>query len=162
MSNIEELQARITAALDRVQAGVDNLPAGDAGEADALRAQLEEERTVSAQHEERLRVLKEKQIQELEAVTAGAQDTRAKAEALDLELQRLRETSAALRASNAALRDANAAGLADAELINSGLTAELEALRAERAADIAETSAILAALAPVLKGSDDSKEAENA
>lgn len=160
MSNIEDLQARITAALDRAAQGVDALSAGSGGDTAALQAQLDEEKTVNAQLEERLRSVNEKHRAEVETMRADMQDTRAKVDALDLELQRLRQANSELRESNAALRDANAAGVGDAHLINKSMMAELEALRAARAADVAEASAILSALTPVLAQANVTHEGE--
>ncbi|CUH89725.1 hypothetical protein PH5382_03676 [Phaeobacter sp. CECT 5382] len=69
---------------------------------------------------------------------------------LDTELQQLRLANEQLRSSNAALRDANAEGLADADLINAALQAEIEALRAAQASDQAQVNAVLAKLEPLL------------
>jgi chromosome segregation ATPase len=154
MSNIEDLQARITAALDRASAGIEAISSTGGGEGGDLQAQLEEEKTVSAQLEERLRAIKEKHASELASAQSETQDTRAKVDALDLELQRLRQSNQQLREANAALREANEAGVGDPHLINKAMLAELEALRAARATDVAEASAILSALAPVLNGTN--------
>ncbi len=165
MSNIEDLQARITAALERLAKGVDRLDPGSGGDVAALEAQLEEERVASAQLQERLRALKEKQAAELKAAEAQTQETRARIDALDVELQRLRKSNTALREANAALREANEAGVADPGLINKSMLAELEAMRAARSADVAEASAILSALAPLLEDAgapQDEEEAANA
>lgn len=151
MSDIEELQQRISAAMERVAGGLENLGKADTSEADALKQALEEERTVSAQLEERLRALKDRQAQELATAQAQAAESGEKVAALDLELQRLRGANDKLREANAALREANAAGLGDATLINGGLQAEVDALKAARAADMAEANAILTALTPLLQ-----------
>ena len=66
-------------------------------------------------------------------------------------MQQLREVNEKLRESNVALRDANAEGLADAELINASLMAEVEALRAGREADAAEMGAVLTQLDAILE-----------
>ena len=50
----------------------------------------------------------------------------------------------------AALIDANAEGVGEPHLINRAMLAELEGLRAARATDVAESSAILAALVPLI------------
>lgn len=153
MSNIEDLQARITAALDRASAGLERMGgAGPLGDVAALEAQLAEERTVNAQLEQRLATLRDRQAEELSIARSEMKDTRTKVDALDLELQRLRQANALLRESNAALREANEAGVGDAQLINQAMLAELEALRAARAAEVAEASAILSALTPMLDG----------
>ncbi len=69
---------------------------------------------------------------------------------LDSELQSLRASNDRLRESNAALRAANAEGVGDPALINSGLEAEVQGLRAARATDQAEVNAVLARLEPLL------------
>lgn len=69
---------------------------------------------------------------------------------LDAELQQLRLANEQLRSSNAALRSANAEGLADADLINTALQAEIDGLRAAQASDQAQVNAVLAKLEPLL------------
>ncbi|MEM7318471.1 MAG: hypothetical protein AAF408_05550 [Pseudomonadota bacterium] len=86
MSQIEELQSRITAAIDRISAGVEVLAvpqmietpglSGNSAETpDGLQAALDEERMVNAQLEERLKTLKSRHRAELdEARQNGALD----------------------------------------------------------------------------------------
>lgn len=143
MSEIEQLNQRISAAMDRVAYGLTQLGGADAGAADALRAQLDEEKTVTAQLQERVHALKSKQETELAEI-------RGKVDTLDLELQKLRQTNDKLREANEALRDANAAGVGEPHLINASVLAELESLRAARDAERAEADTILSALAPAL------------
>lgn len=162
MSNIEDLQARITTALERLARGVDNLDTNSGADLVALEAQLDEERTVTAQLEERLRTVKEKHATELQTVRAQSGEMRDKVAALDLELQRLRKANDALREANAALREANEAGVGDPDLINRSMLAELEALRAARSADVAEATAILSALTPILNAGDAPRDKEEA
>ncbi len=69
---------------------------------------------------------------------------------LDADMQRLRKSNDQLREAVIALRDANAAGVGDADLINTALQAELEGLRAIRASDVTEAGAVLARLEPLL------------
>ena len=47
--------------------------------------------------------------------------------------------------------EANAKGLPDADMVNSAMVAELEGLRAQRAAERAEIDEVLATLEPLLK-----------
>lgn len=158
MSNIDDLQGRIAGALARIESVAST--AFDVRDRNAeMQAALEEEKTVTAQVEERLRRLKERQTEELAQATAQMQEIRTRVEALDQELQRMQKANAALREANAALRAANQEGVGDPHLINASMLAELEALRAARAADIAETSAILSAMAPVLRGDEESADA---
>lgn len=167
MSEIDGLQSRIMAAMDRIGQGVEAMaaapPAIDEAAVDAVRSELEEERVVTAQLEERIKKLKAAHAAELDAAQAAA-DTSSmleRVEALDLELQRLRKANDQLRESNAALRAANEAGVGEPHLINSAMLAELEALRAARAADVAEASAIINDLVPLLDKSRDAADAED-
>jgi uncharacterized protein (DUF885 family) len=70
---------------------------------------------------------------------------------LETALDRLRQANEALRDNNAALRAALADGVADADMINDALQAELEALSAQQAADAAEVEAILTELKPIVQ-----------
>lgn len=149
MSEIEEFQSRIMAALDRVAHGVDSLGAGDS---EALRQALEEEQEANAQLNERVRDLGERQDRALEALEAKAQQAAKRMEAIDLELQRLRRANTQLSEACDALRAANAEGVGDPHLINKAMMAELEALRAMRQAERAEADEIIAALTPLLGG----------
>lgn len=168
MSEIEALQGRIMAAMDRIGQGIEELSSAPAEvDADAVaevRAELEEEKLVTAQLEERIKKLKAAHAEELAAaqaaVPAGADAD--KLAALDTELQRLRKANEQLRASNAALREANEAGVGEPHLINSAMLAELEGLRAARASDVAEASAIMDQLVPLLDKARDLPEGEEA
>lgn len=164
MSNIDDLQRRITAALDRIGQGLESLTAGDSGadsaELDALRQSLEEEKLANAQLEERLKALKRKQQAQQDAAEhaeAGRAETVRK---LDAELQSLKKANHQLRENNKALREANASGVAEPHLINKAMLAELEGLRATRAAEKAEVDAVMADLSRVIDGAagaDDAK-----
>lgn len=179
MTQIDELQHRITAALDRVAQGVVRLeeraaeaasavptaPEIDPEEVAKLREALEEEKLANAQLEERVRKLHETHRQELEAAKAEAAAT-APAEAasievakLDLDLQRLRQSNEMLRATNEELRKALAENVGEPHLINKAMLAELEGLRAARSVDVAETRAIVETLTPLLEAAADTEEA---
>jgi hypothetical protein len=163
MQEIGELEQRITAALERISKGVDRLaqlprapvpqppvpqaptaPVADA----ALRAQLEEEKSLTAQLQERLRSLKERDSKSdlQEKVDKLTQQL----DVQGLELQRMRRTTATLRDQLAALRAAQTAGVTEPQLINKAMAAELDALRALRLTEVAEMDDILAALEPHL------------
>ena len=172
MSDIEALQGRIMAAMDRISQGVEALSAApaeaDTTEIDALRGALEEEKLVTAQLEERIKKLKAAHAEELAAAQTAAPASAAavsadedRLAALDTELQRLRKANEQLRASNAALREANEAGVGEPHLINSAMLAELEGLRAVRSADVAEASAIMDQLVPLLDKARDLPEGED-
>ncbi|MEO0391336.1 MAG: hypothetical protein AAF218_10420 [Pseudomonadota bacterium] len=142
MGDIDEMQRRLSAAMDRVARALEAAPSNTGAETAALTAELEEERLANAQLQERVTALKSRADL---AVTLEERFA-----ALDADLQRLRAANDGLRRSNETLRAANADGLADAEAINSGLQAELTALRAQHAADRSEGAAILAAMTAVL------------
>jgi hypothetical protein len=170
MQDITELEKRITVALERIGKGVDRLaaqpkansvpasavpasaaPAATAPAApvaEALRAQLEEEKSLTAQLQARLRAAKEREAKGdlQEKLDRMTQELDVKG----LELQRMRRVNASLREQLEALRTAQAAGVTDASLINKAMLTELEALRATRLTEIAEMDDILAALEPHL------------
>lgn len=164
MQGITELEKRITAALERIGKGVDRLsaqprpaatptptagPTTAAAPADAaLRAQLEEEKSLTAQLQARLRAAKEREAKGdlQEKVDRLTQELDVKG----LELQRMRRVNATLREQLEALRTAAASGVTEPHLINKAMTAELDALRAARLTEIAEMDEILAALEPHL------------
>jgi len=162
MSNIEELQRRITAALDRVAVGLENVSAAPAGADPEMLQALEDERTANAQLTERVRALKTKSDAEMAGLSTQVEESNARMAQLDVELQRVRRANAALSDACTALRDANAEGVGDAHLINKTMLVELEALRAARAADVAETSAILAALTPLVDAAAPKEESPDA
>lgn len=150
MSDIDELQRRITAAMDRVASGLDQLGSGNAGSSTELEQALEDEKLVNAQLTERVRVLKQRQDTELGEAKAASEGATARMAQLDQELQRVRKVNDELRNSNQALRDANENGVGEPHLINKAMMAELESLRATRALDVAETDAIIDALTPLV------------
>lgn len=154
MSEIDELEARVSAALARIGQAVESLgdqaatppiPAPDPEEVTELRAQLEAERSARTRSEEAAQAERARR-----AALQQESDDRSMAFAeLDAALQRLRRAAEQLRENNDALRAANARALGDAAAIDAGLRAELEALRAEREAETAEVRAILAVLGPL-------------
>ncbi len=202
MAQIEELQARITRALDKIGTGLDSWepaavnaelmamraqteksmaeaeqaraelfdlkaaieaapepepapvpepePQADPEEMAQLREALEDEKLANAQLEERLRTLGERQNSETASLREQVAAQRDGLSQLDAELQRLRNSNEALRDTVAALRQANAQGVGDAQLINTAMQHELESLHAARAAEAAETRAVLDALTPLL------------
>ncbi len=157
MKDIDELQRRITAAMDRVAQGLEkigNAPAEDPQTAQAL----EDERTANAQLTDRVRMLrnrleneKAKSENEMAALRKQVEDNLAQVTQLDIELQRVRRTNTQLSDNCEALRKANLEGVGNAQLINTAMLTELESLRAARAADVAEASAIVAVLTPLIE-----------
>ena len=165
MSDIVELERRLTAAMDRIARGVDGI--GGTGGADpeevtALKQALEDEKLVTAQLEERVRKLHEREEETTAAPRDELETTRTALAGLDAELQRLRKASDQLRDNLGKLREANAAGVAEPHLINKSMLAELELLRTARAADMAEADAIMAAIDPLLTEAPNQEEGEDA
>jgi hypothetical protein len=77
-----------------------------------------------------------------------------RAEVLMRENQRLRNANAELRTSLQVLTDAAGEVMLPASDFERALRAQVEALRAERAAEVAELDGILAELKPLIAGAD--------
>ncbi|WP_095589823.1 hypothetical protein [Actibacterium ureilyticum] len=153
MSDIQDFEQRINAALERIRQAAETLGAGvpsgaqiDPDELATLREALDTERSANAQLEDRVRAIRERQENQVTQLELRVSKLTARADSADQELARLRIVNARLRENNAALRAANAEGLGDAGLINDGVAAELEAMRALRDGDRAELDAIIGEL----------------
>ncbi|MCR8547276.1 hypothetical protein M4578_05515 [Salipiger sp. P9] len=185
MTQIDELQSRITRALDRIAQGVEHLstlpppapeaapetepveavevaavPDAEAAEEIArLRMALDEEKMANAQLEERVKLLHARLEGQGGAEPAPEPDAalreqiaaqRESMAELDTELQRMRLSNEMLRRTNEDMRAALEANIGEPHLVNKAMLAELESLRAARAAEEAEMRAVLGALEPVL------------
>ena len=161
MNDINVLDGRIRAALERVRVGVDATsravaavpsdspkPGADAA---GLQARLDEEKTVNAQLEERVRALKERQDEKLSGLEAQTASQHAQLAEYDRQMQRLQQANAELRAVAAEMREALMQNVAEPELVNRAAVAELDALRAVQAADRAEVDVVMAQLAPLVE-----------
>lgn len=165
MSELPQLETRITAALERIRSGLDGMAAPAAvpdatpqvdttalsAQVDELTAKLDEEKTANAQLEERVKLLKERQDGKLAELESNVDAGRARSSRMDRELQRLRQVNAELRDINSQLREALSEGVSEPHLVNKAMLAELEALRATRSADAAEMDAILQELTPIIE-----------
>lgn len=149
MDQIEDLQGRIVSAMQRIGAGLETLGRHQHAEPDLAEA-LEEERLANAQLQERILSLKSRHAEELEVLKSEIAQQSEVTLRLDSELNALRAANKQLRDSNATLREANAEGVGQPDLINASMLAELDALRADRAAETAEAGAILSRLQPLL------------
>ncbi|MGL5012017.1 MAG: hypothetical protein ACRC6I_19275 [Paracoccaceae bacterium] len=178
MQEIAELERRITAALERIGVGLDRVmtapPPAPAvpttGSEALLRAELDEERMLNAQLQERIKVVTAREAAAREAKPVEPKPVhvpvaQAQLEAridkmtrqLDvqgLELQRMRKVTVQLREQLARLREAAEAGTTEPHLINKAMMAELDALRAARASEVAEMDEILAELSPLIGGGE--------
>lgn len=166
MTDLVELERRITAALDRIARRADMSQAAPlvvesaatAAESDddagatlaALRAELSTEQTTNAQLTERVQQLKQRQDNTISQLERSMARLTEQLDLQSLELLRLKKANAKLVAANAALRDNQAAGYPEGQVMNRSLSAELEALHAERRVEIAEMEEILAELKPLI------------
>lgn len=163
MQQIAELERRITAALERIGRGVETLSlsavahqgdaagGGDAAEIARLAEALEEERMANAQLNERLRVVREKDSGVQASLAAKLATSESQLEAYGGELTRLRRTVIQLNGELGKLREAAVSGVAEPQLINRAMLAELEAMRGSRASEAAELADIVAALNPLIE-----------
>lgn len=180
MEEIDEFERRISFALARIDRGVvalkahapavspmavqpvaevvsggpDNpvwaeFVAQDKAELARLREALDSERAEKAQLADRVRALREKQENTLSAMEKRLVHATQAMESAQAENARLKRANIDLTEANRALVDAGT-DLAP-HLVNSALQAELEALRAERALEVAELDAILAGLEPLIE-----------
>ncbi len=147
MDQLEELERRISVALDRISASSTMLGANDGSMAEALEA----ERNANAQLEERVKAIKERQETMVASLEAEVTDLKAALSARDSEMQRVRAVNAQLRKHTEALREANKSGLSDAHLINKAMMAEMDALRASADSTRAELDEILGTIEPMLE-----------
>lgn len=154
MSDIAELERRITAALERIGASVDGMGAvggdADGNEADALREALEAEKVANAQLEERVSAIKEKQETTIKDMETRIETLTKDASKHEADAKKLLHVNAQLRESNDALRESNESGVGDAHLINKAMQTDLEALKVTRKADLAELETIMAELKPLI------------
>jgi DNA repair exonuclease SbcCD ATPase subunit len=158
MSDISELESRITAALDRIAWSVENgldqpantptavpapAPSGDGDLAEELEIERATNQKLSAASAENMA-----QIERLEVRVSRLAD---KLEQTETENKRLENVIETLSQNNDALREANAAYQGDADSADAGAKAQLDHLRALRDADRGELDDIMAELAPIVK-----------
>ncbi|ABN76710.1 hypothetical protein [Cereibacter sphaeroides] len=148
MQEMVELERRLTAALERIGAGIDAIPVMPAE--NPLQAELDEERMVNAQLSERLKAVKEREGVKIAQLEEQVEALTRQLDAQGMELQRMKKTTGQLREALRSLREATAEGVADSELVNRSMVVELEALRAARATEAAEVEEVLSALEPLI------------
>jgi hypothetical protein len=166
MDDIAELERRISAALARIGQGVEALgtaaaPLAETGpvatladgvaeaEIARLNEALDDERMLTAQLNERLRALRDKDASGKMALQAENDRLTKLLDVQGLEMQRLKKTVASLREQMRVLTEAQMAGQIEPHLINRAMLTELEALRALRSAETAELDELIAALDPL-------------
>ncbi|MGB3179718.1 MAG: hypothetical protein WBC68_09510 [Albidovulum sp.] len=158
MTDITDLERRISAALERIGVGLDTLGASDPGaaltgasnEAAELHDALEAERAANAQLTERVRAIKDKQEQMVSALESKVARLTEQLDTAAVEIQRQKQLNSELAETTRALSEAAEAGVTEPDLINRSMLTELEALRAARAAEMAEMEDILSELKPLI------------
>jgi uncharacterized protein (DUF885 family) len=161
MQDLTELERRITAALQRIGAGIEAMapaaavplaavPLADDPEVARLREALEAEKMLTAQLQERLRALKDRGGSDQTELEAKVDRMTRQLDVQGLEVKRMRKTVIALRENLRALRQAQSDGVADPEALNRAMAVELESVRVSRLAEIAEMDEILAELDPLI------------
>lgn len=176
MTDIAEYERRIAFALARIERSIAALPASgavvpvmapqdaaalpvaanpagpDRTEASAelteLRAALATAQEEKAKLSERVQAIRDKQETTLAAMERQLLQALQTAEAAQAESARLRHANADLVAANRALLEAS--GDPAPHLVNGAMQAELDAMRAARAVELAEIDEILHSLAPLI------------
>jgi len=152
MSNIEELERRISVAFDRIGQAVDRfVPAAPGIDTAALQDALQAEQATNAELTERLRVMTLRGESDAAEATEKVGRLVRALDAQGIELQRLKNTVIQLRESLRALREAQTGAVADPHLLNTAMLVELEALHATRLTEMAQMEEILAELHPLIE-----------
>ncbi|MFN7596580.1 MAG: hypothetical protein ACK5PT_07500 [Cereibacter sp.] len=152
MSNIEELERRISVAFDRIGQAVDRfVPAAPGIDTAALQDALQAEQATNAELTERLRVMTLRGESDAAEATEKVGRLVRALDAQGIELQRLKNTVIQLRESLRALREAQTGAVADPHLLNTAMLVELEALQATRLTEMAQIEEILAELHPLIE-----------
>ena len=173
MSDISDLEQRLTVALRRISIATESLPKAaaigdeplssgptaatsenlDAVELANIKSKLTSATTKIIDQDEKIIGLSQELglAHENQSLSMSAGDTPSSllvdvVSALEVELSQLTQSNTQLRQANQGLRDANSKGLGDAGLINSGLQSEIDSLNAERTADKAQLHVLLTAL----------------
>ncbi len=147
MTDVTELERRITAALDRISQSAETLSAGSSESSPDLLEDLEIERATNA----RLAEAGQQNLARIERLETRLARLNDRLEFVEIENKRLQAVADTMRDANVAMREAYTSGAADPEAFNLALQAENDALRAARAADLAEMDEILGDLAPLVK-----------
>ncbi len=170
MDDIPELERRISAALARIEAGLEHAKvaattqeaetvarlADGVAEAEIARLNeaLDEEKILSAQLQERLRAVKDRDAAGRDELQAENEKLRRQVDVQGLELQRLKKTVASLREELRTVTDAVAEGQIEPHLLNKAMVTELEALRALRSAEAAQIDDLISALEPLVPNTE--------
>ncbi|MCL1628173.1 MULTISPECIES: hypothetical protein [Roseinatronobacter] len=159
MTDIKEMETRLSRALDRISTAAGKLaapvaaaPVPPAEEADTarLRAELEGERAKTAQLTERVNAVRQRQDSSVASMERRLARMTEQLDLQSLEMLRLKKANSKLIEANRQLREGVEAQVIEPSAINRSLVAELEALRAERASELAEMEDVLGELKPLM------------
>ena len=151
MSDIKDLERRISVAFDRIGQAVDGfVPAAFGTGTAELQDALRTEQATNAELTERLRVMTLRGESDAAEATEKVGRLVRALDAQGIELQRLKNTVIQLRESLRALREAQTGAVADPHLLNTAMLVELEALHATRLTEMAQMEEILAELHPLI------------
>lgn len=177
MQDFEEQERRLMAALGRLGSAMERLTeaptAAQTEAADTLDSAaeveiarlsqlLESARADKAALEARVEQAGARQAETLVTLQERSAGLAAQVEAQSADLQKLRQVNIQLREALRGLRGALSAGVADAQLINEALLAEVEEMRAARQVETNEIDALLRAVEPLVAPAAETKEADNA
>ncbi len=159
MASTVDIEHRIKSALERIDTASQALAlaarnndkkAHEDTSDDRTKAPLAEALHRNAQLQEHVKTLKAQLDKTLIARDQQSDVLRDKLADLVSESARLKDANKALSQVNESLRQENAQGISNAELMNTALKSQLEALQAARALETAELEALLADLSNVL------------
>lgn len=159
MSNVSDLERRLGRALDRIAKSAQKLGSAPAKpaettELDDLRRQLEAERSKNAQLSDRVNAVRNRQEGSFATLERRLARMTEQLDLQSLEMLRMKKANTKLIEANRQLREGSEAKIIEPSTINRSLLAELEALRAERAAEIAEMEDVLGELKPLISSED--------
>ncbi len=154
MSDVSDLERRLGKALDRIAKTARGLSAPaqktDDGDVETLRKELEAERAKNAQLSERVNAVRQRQESSFATLERRLARMTEQLDLQSLEMLRLKKANTKLIEANRQLREGTEAQVIEPSTINRSLVAELEALRAERAAEAAEMEDVLGELKPLV------------
>ena len=159
MSNVSDLERRLNRALDRITKAAQKLaaapkPAATETDQDKLAKQLEAERAKNAALSERVNAVRQRQESSFASLERRLARMTEQLDLQSLEMLRLKKANTKLIEANRQLRESHEAQVIEPSTINRSLIAELEALRAERAAEAAEMEDVLGELKPLISPED--------
>jgi hypothetical protein len=157
MSNVSDLERRLGRALDRIAKSAVALSAAQPAEntdLDDLRRQLDAERAKNTQLSERVNAVRQRQESSFATLERRLARMTEQLDLQSLEMLRLKKANTKLIEANRQLREGHEAQVIEPSAINRSLVAELEALRAERAAEMAEMEDVLGELKPLISSED--------